>query len=257
MYFKLVYDHRFFSFLTQIDGITAFQRRLFKLISIFIKFYLIKLPLVLVERLIALILILPIPIYSSIIYVFIKSFNGFFGYYIRAIYYSSKAKKWKGNILIDEDVVLENIGKYEIDEFVMIDKKVMICADKVKIGKGVHIGMGTIIAKGGEVIFEDFSATSYSSVLVASSDSTSDGYRFGPMVPTIQRKVTKGKILLKKNSWVTSNVVILPNTVIGEGSIVSPGSVINKNTKDWKIRLLDVRKTYMDREKIKFSEPEY
>ncbi|MFO7657446.1 MAG: hypothetical protein R6W78_10290 [Bacteroidales bacterium] len=222
------------------------------------KFKIFVFPLVIIERLLALLLTLPVPIYSNIVYVFIKSFNGFLGYYIRALYYSIKARKWKGNIIIEEDVVFENIDKYEFDEFVMIDKKVIIGADKMKIGIGCHIAMGTIVSKGGEFIMEDFAAISYGCIMIAASDSPTGGYRTsGPMIPNYQRNVTQGKIVLKKDSWVTSNVVLLPNTTVGEGAIVPPNSVISKNVKDWKIRLIDIRKEYVDREKIKFSDPSY
>jgi acetyltransferase-like isoleucine patch superfamily enzyme len=200
----------------------------------------------------------PLPVYAQIVYVFIKSVNGYSGYYIRGLYYSVKAGKWAGNIIIDEDVVFENISHYEFDEFVMIDKKVIIGASSLKIGKGCHIAMGTILSKGGDIILEDYASISYGCILIAASDSPDGGHRTsGPMVHDVQRNVIHGKIILKKDSWVTSNVVILPNTTIGEGAIVPPNSVINRNVKDWKIRLVEMRKEYIDREKIRFSDPDY
>lgn len=258
MYLKPVYDHRFFAFLSQLAVATTSQKKLFGCIACLLRFRVVQVPLVIVERLLAIILVLPIPLYANIIYVFIKSVNGYFGYYVRALYYSVKAGKWSGNIIIDEDVVFENVGRYEFSEFVMIDKKVIIGADTMKIGRGCHIAMGTIISKGGEFIMEDFAAISYGCILIAASDSPDGGHRTsGPMIPNEQRNVTQGKILLKKDSWVTSNVVLLPNTTIGEGAIVPPNSVISKNVKDWKIRLIDIRKEYVDREKVKFSDPRY
>jgi len=227
------------------------------MIAFLLKYKLFQIPLLLVERLLALIIILPIPIYANLLYIFIKSATGYLGYYIRSIYYSVKAKKWGGNVIIDEDVILGNVKNYEFGEFSMIDKKVIICADSIKIGTGCHIAMGTIISKGGDVILEDFSAVSYGSILVAATDNTNGGFRIGPMVPEYQRNVLKGKIVLEKDSLVASNVVVLPNTVIGEGTVISPNSVINKSIKSWKIRLLDVRKVYFEREKIKFPDPEY
>ncbi|HEX2394155.1 MAG TPA: hypothetical protein VHI78_02355 [Bacteroidales bacterium] len=258
MYLKLVYDHRFFSFLTQLGVATKGQIRLFKSIAAVLRIPVFSIPLLILERIVALILVLPIPVYSNIIYVFVKSFNGYFGYYIRSLYYSMKAGKWEGNIIIDEDVVFEHIGHYEFDEFCMIDKKVIIGSDSIKIGKGCHVAMGTMFSKGGEVILEDFASISYGCILISATDSPTEGHRTsGPMVPDQQRNVIKGKITLKKDSWVTSNVVVMPDTVIGEGSIVPPNSVISRNTKDWKIRLIDVRKEYIEREKVKFPDPKY
>jgi acetyltransferase-like isoleucine patch superfamily enzyme len=118
--------------------------------------------------------------------------------------------------------------------------------------------MGTIFSKGGEIVVEDYASISYGCILIAASDSPADGHRTsGPMVPNDQRNVIQGKIVLKKDAWVTSNVVVMPNTIIGEGAIVPPNSVIKRNVKDWKIRLVEMRKEYIDRQKIRFPDPEY
>jgi acetyltransferase-like isoleucine patch superfamily enzyme len=258
MYLKLVYDHRFFRFLAQLGVADRYQKWLFNFIASVLQFKIFQIPLIIFERIIAFVITLPIPIYAPIIYVFIKSVNGYFGFYIRALYYSVKAGKWAGNIIIDEDAVFENIGNYEFDEFVMVDKKVIFGCDSIKIGKGCHIAMGTIFSKGGEIILEDFASISYGCILIAATDSPENGHRTsGPMVPNEQRNVTNGRIVLKKDSWVTSNVVILPNTTIGQGSIIPPNSVISRNVRDWKIRLIEMRKEYIDRERIKFPDPRY
>lgn len=258
MYLKLVYDHRFFSFLTQLGVATNGQIKLFRFIASVLRIPVFSIPLVIVERIVAFIIALPLPVYSNILYVFIKSFNGYFGYYVRALYYSVRAARWAGNIIIDEDVVFEHIGQYEFDEFCMIDKKVMIGSDRIRIGKGCHVAMGTMFAKGGEVILEDFASISYGCILISATDSPVEGHRTsGPMVPDNQRNVIRGTITLKKDSWVTSNVVVMPNTIIGEGSIIPPNSVISRNTKDWKIRLIEIRKEYIDREKVKYPDPKY
>ena len=258
MYLKLVYDHRFFTFLTQLGVAGKYQKKLFGFIAAVLRFKIFQIPLLIFERMMAWIIALPVPVYSHLMYVLIKSFNGYFGYYVRALYYSVKARKWAGNIIIDEDVVFEDIGNYEFDEFVMIDKKVILGSNSIKIGKGCHIAMGTIFSKGGDVVMEDYAAISYGCILIAASDSPDNGHRTsGPMIPNEQRNVIQGKIVLKKDSWVTSNVVVLPDTIIGEGAIVPPNSVISRNVKDWKIRLIEMRKEYIDRERIKFPDPKY
>lgn len=258
MYLKLVYDHRFFTFLTQLGVAGKYQKKLFGFIAAVLRFKIFQIPLLIFERMMAWTIALPVPVYSHLMYVLIKSFNGYFGYYVRALYYSVKARKWAGNIIIDEDVVFEDIGNYEFDEFVMIDKKVILGSNSIKIGKGCHIAMGTIFSKGGDVVMEDYAAISYGCILIAASDSPDNGHRTsGPMIPNEQRNVIQGKIVLKKDSWVTSNVVVLPDTIIGEGAIVPPNSVISRNVKDWKIRLIEMRKEYIDRERIKFPDPKY
>jgi len=258
MYLKLVYDHRFFTFLAQLGVAGKYQKKLFRFIAAVLRFKIFQIPLLIAERIIAWVITLPVPLYSHLLYVLIKSFNGYFGYYVRALYYSVKARKWAGNIIIDEDVVFEDVGNYEFDEFVMIDKKVILGSNSIKIGKGCHIAMGTIFSKGGEIVMEDYASISYGCILIAASDSPDNGHRTsGPMIPNEQRNVIQGKIVLKKDSWVTSNVVVLPDTIIGEGAIVPPNSVISRNVKEWKIRLIEMRKEYIDRERIKFPDPKY
>lgn len=258
MYLKPVYDHRFFKFLAQLRVTTLWQKKLFNTIAFLLKLAIIHVPLMVIERIIALILTLPVPVYSSLIYVIVKSVNGYVGYYIRALYYSIKAKKWAGNIIIDEDVVFENIGNYVFDEFVMIDKKVIIGCEHIKIGKGVHIAMGVIIAKGGEVEMHDFSSVSYGSILISATDTALKGYRTsGPMVPNEQRNVLSGKIVLKKDSWVTTNVVVLPYTVLEEGAVTYPGSVVSRRLKAWTSEIISFEKKFLEREKVKFADPEY
>lgn len=258
MYLKPVFNHKFFSFLAQLRVTSPMEKKLFSAISFFLRYKVVTIPLTVVERIIAYILVLPVPIYSSLVYVFVKSVNGYPGYYIRALYYSVKAKMWGGNIIIDEDAVLENIQHYEIEEFVMIDKKVAIGCDQLKIGKGVHIAMGVIIAKGGSVEMQDYSSVSYGSILVATTDSAYKGYRTsGPMVPNEQRNIVSGKITLKKDSWVTTNVVVLPYTVLEEGAVAYPGSVISRRLKAWTSEIISFEKKYVEREKVKFPDPEY
>ncbi len=258
MYLKPVYNHKFFSFLAKLRITTPTQKKLFNTIAFFLKFKFVQIILTGFERLIAFILVLPVPLYSSFVYVFVKSVNGYFGYYIRALYYSVKARKWAGNIIIDEDVVFENIGNYEIDEFVMIDKKVTIGCEHLKIGKGVHIAVGVIMGKGGEVELHDFSSISYGSILVSASDTAHKGHRTsGPMIPAEQRNIITGKIVLKKDAWVTTNVVVLPYTIIEEGAVAYPGSVISRRLKAWTSEIISFEKKYLEREKVKFADPEY
>lgn len=258
MFIKPVYDHRFFLFISQLNVVSKFQSGLFRIIAFLIKFWIIKIPLTILERIIALILVLPIPLYSSFIYIYIKSVRGFSGFYIRALYYSIKAKKWKGNILIDEDVIFENIGNYEFDEFCMIDKKVIIASDQFRIGKGCHIAMNVTISKGGEVIMEDFSAISYGSILITTTDSPDTGTRTsGPMIPVNQRNIIKGKIILRKDSMLATNVIVYPDTVLEEGAIASPKNIIRGKIDPWKIRILKNNVFHADRERIKFDDPSY
>jgi len=231
---QLNFDTRFFNFLSEIESFPKTQRGAFKAISWLLRWKIVTIPLFAIECILAAILWRP-PI--PFIHLIVKSMTGFAGYYIRACYYCTRAKKWSGNIIIDEDVIFENIGEYEFDEFIQIDKRVIIGCESMSIGKGVHIAMGTIIGKGGRVVLKDFSGISYGCILIPCSEKIS--HRCGPMIPYKEREIVKGCIILEKNSIIFSGSIIFHNMVIGEGAIVSAGMVVSKHVKDWKIAFMD------------------
>lgn len=47
--------------------------------------------------------------------------------------------------------------------------------------------------------------------------------------------IKKEKIVIKKNAWIGSGVVILPGVVIGESSVIGAGSIVTKSTGDFEI----------------------
>jgi len=245
---KPLFDYRFFHFLSKIKSQPRGHRKLFKKLSWLLRWKIVTVPLCLIERILAILSYIPIPLS----YLIVKSMTGFAGYYVRAIYYSIRAKHWEGNIIADEDVIFENIGEYEFGEFIQIDKRVIIGCKSLLIGKGVHIAMGVIIGKGGHVSLLDFSGLSYGCILIPCSEKIS--HRCGPMIPYGERKIVSGTIILEKESIVFSGGIVLPYTIIGQGSVISAGCIAKGLIKDWKIMFMDAVKK---REKIISKEPDY
>jgi len=252
VFLKLTYNSHFFYFLSSKNAVKKWQKTIFKPIGFILRLQIFSFFLILIERILAIVLWLPIPLYSSVIYSLLKNLKGFTGYYFRGLYYSIKAKKWSSNIIVEEGVILENIGNYSFDEFTLIDKNVVIYANEINIGKHCHIGIGVIISPGGSLIMEDYAAISFGSIIITSSDNPKGGFRTsGPMIPDEDRNVKNGTIILRKDSWVSSNVVIYPGVEIEEGAIISPNSVIGNKINSWSINIPQIKYMKLSRDSLR------
>ena len=54
-------------------------------------------------------------------------------------------------------------------------------------------------------------------------------------IPIIKQGMTKGKIIIKDDVWISSNCVILPDCIIGKGAIVAAGAVVTKDIEPYSI----------------------
>jgi galactoside O-acetyltransferase len=258
MYLKLVFDYRFFNFIASKNRTGGRSLRIFKSIAVLLKSPFVCIPLLVVERTTAFLLVLPIPIYSNAVYLILKHLNGFLGYYLRALYYSIKAKKWGGNIIVEENVTLVNIDNYEFADFVLIDKGAIIAADTLKIGRACHIALNSVISAGGDVVLNDFSCLGINSIIVSATDSFLGGYRAcGPMLPDCQRDVKRLTTVIGKDAWIPTNVIVLPGVNIGDGAVLLPNSVVRRNITPWTVWGPEKIVKYGIRETVKFDDPEY
>jgi len=255
---RLVFDHHFFYFLSKNYRSGKFQKKFFLSLAKILKNPLICLPLFIFERIVAFILILPIPIYANFIRIFLDYLSGFGGYYFRALYYSLKLKNFKGNIIIDQHVLLKTPKLYQIDRFVYLDYGCTILCDEIHIETGCHLATHSLITGGGKVLMGKYSGLGIRSVIISATDTFQKGARHsGPMIPNEQRFVLRPTTVIEADVWSTTNVTILPGVTLGEGSVVLPGSVVQKNIKSWSIYGPGRIQKYGKRNRIRFSEPDY
>jgi acetyltransferase-like isoleucine patch superfamily enzyme len=94
----------------------------------------------------------------------------------------------------------------------------------LKIGDNVVISEGVkLIVRGGLEIGDNV-MIGYNTVILTGN------HRIPPKPNPIRFSGHKfKKVVLKKDSWVASNVTILPGVVIGEGAVVGAGSVVTKD----------------------------
>lgn len=209
------------------------------------------------EFILGFLLSLKIPVYSDFILFIITYLPGspyYLGNYLRGVYWSKRLRKMGKNTLIEQGVIIRNPQDVELDEFVLIDKNVLLEAGKIKIGKRVHIAENCVISGGGEFIMMDYSCMAHSSAAVTATDTPNYGFRgSGPMIPWEQRKVVIGKIIVEKDVFIGMGARILPNVVLKEGCVVASGALINKDVEPWKIVAGIPAKVIGEREKVKFE----
>ncbi|MCX5847585.1 MAG: acyltransferase [Deltaproteobacteria bacterium] len=161
----------------------------------------------------------------------------------------------KSNVIIEQGVIFRNPHNVELDEFILLDKNVLLEAGSVRIGKRVHIAENCVISGGGEFIMEDYSCMAHSSAVVTASDTPNYGFRgSGPMVPWEQRSVKFGKVIIRKDAFVGMGVRILPDVTINSGAVIAAGAVVNKDVAAWKIVAGVPAKEIGNRESVKFPD---
>lgn len=199
----------------------------------------VSVPLALVEHAVSILLTLPIPFYSSIVYATITNMRGlphYFGMYMRALYYRRKLGSMEPNVFIDQNVFFGFPQTVELKEFSYIDKSVIIMSRTTKVGRRVHIAPRVFISGGGDFEIEDYACIATNSNVITSTEILKDGARCsGPMVSADQRSVYRGKVLIKKDAFIGANATILPGVVVAEGSVAGAGVTIAKPTDPWGI----------------------
>lgn len=233
---------------------------IFKILLFLLSSKLICLFLTIVEYIIKIILILPIPFYADLIKMFITYLPGtphFLGNYLRVVYYSHKLKFLGKNVIIDQGVIILYPENVEMDTFVWIDKNVILGAKSMKIGKRVHIAQNVVISGGGSFSIGDYSAIAHSSAIVTSTDVPQNGYRAsGPMVPFEQRRVVEEEVRIGKDVFIAMGARILPGVEIGDGVVIGVNSLVKKNVPPWTVVFGSPARRIGQRERVKYPDPD-
>lgn len=221
---------------------------------------LIRLLITILESILGFFLTLPLPIIKEYILKDITNLPGspyFLGNYIRSIYWKMRLGKLGMNTLIEQGVIFRFPKNVFLDDFVLIDKHVLLEAGKVVIGKRVHIAENCCISGGGVFIMEDYSCMAQSSAVVTATDTPANGYRgTGPMIPWEQRFVVIGKVSIKKDAFIGMAARILNDVVIGEGAVVAACSLVRKDVAPWNIVAGIPAKSIGTRQAVKFTDPD-
>jgi len=124
----------------------------------------------------------------------------------------------------------------EIGDNCMIDDFTFIYGGKgIKIGSYVHIASFVSIIGGGELVVGDYADIACGSRILTGTDTYYGGKRMSTALPLEQRNVILGKVVIEKDAFVGTNVVVHPNVTIGEGAIIGSNSLVLQDIEPWSI----------------------
>jgi acetyltransferase-like isoleucine patch superfamily enzyme len=124
----------------------------------------------------------------------------------------------------------------EIGDYSMIDDFTLIYGGKgIKIGRYVHVASFVSITGGGELVVGDYVAIAAGARIVTCTDTYYGGKRMTAALPHEQRNTIIGQIIIEKDAFIGTNVVIHPNVTIGEGAVIGSNSLVLKDVEPWSI----------------------
>lgn len=140
------------------------------------------------------------------------------------------------NVLISDKCSIYSPQNIEIADNVRIDDFVILSpATSLKIGNYVHIGCYTSIIGKGEIVLEDFVGISGRVSIYSSSDDYTGMSMTNPMIPNEFKKITNGKVHVRKHSIIGTNSIILPNVTIGFGCSIYAQTLIKSNCEEFSV----------------------
>jgi acetyltransferase-like isoleucine patch superfamily enzyme len=175
-------------------------------------------------------------IYLSII----RNLQGPFGLKLRQMYWKNKFKYMGKNVLLDTELIISGAENISISEYTWIDSSCRLDAilGDISIGKRVHIAHGSILSGGGGLIIEDYVGLSAGAKIYSHTEVPREGKRMsGPMIPWRYKAFISEPVILKKDSFIGANAVVLPGVTIGEGAVVGANSLVTKSIPDYKIAI--------------------
>lgn len=140
------------------------------------------------------------------------------------------------NVLISDKASIYSPEKIKIGDNVRIDDFVIISpSTSLTIGNYVHIACYSSLIGKGEMIIEDFVGISGRVSIYSSSDDYTGMSMTNPMVSNEYKKVTNGKVHIKKHSIIGANCIILPNVTIETGCSIYAQTLVNDNCEEYSV----------------------
>ncbi len=142
---------------------------------------------------------------------------------------------------IGRNVKISNSAKFYFPDDISIgdDSRVddfVVLSGKVKIGRNVHLAIGSNLA-GGKLGIEigDFSGTAYYVQIVAQSDDYSGTFLTNPTIPQRYLGTDYSYINIGKHCIIGTNSVLLPGAALGDGVAIGALSLVRKVLNPWTI----------------------
>jgi galactoside O-acetyltransferase len=159
--------------------------------------------------------------------------------------------KYGGNVTIYPTAIIIKPEVIKIYDNSVIDDFTFIYGGKgITIGRNVHIAPFVSITGGGELVMGDYSVLACGARILTGTDTHHGGKRMSSTLPLTQRNVVRGKVEIRKDAFVGTNVVVHPNVTIGEGAIIGSNSLVLEDVDPWTINVGSPCKTIGQRSKI-------
>jgi len=181
----------------------------------------------------------------------IKYMGGPLGFKLRQAYYKSKMGFLGKNVLFDPDVSLSLNRSIFINDFSRIAKGAQLYSPEgyIKIGKRCHIS-NWILGHGGVEIGD---CVASGGMILSVTDTSYGGARMaGPMIPTEQRNLRYGKVIINDDAFIGQYSIIMPGVTIGEGAVIGPHSLVVKNVKPWTVVMGSPAEEISERERVRY-----
>ncbi len=140
------------------------------------------------------------------------------------------------NVFIKNNCSIENPKKISIGDNVRIDDFCVFSGkSKISIGSNVHIGPYSFFNSSDKITLEDYVSLSNYVAIFTGTEDIDGGFFANPTLDEKYRNPSKGKIVIRKYSWIGPKCTILPNTTLNRGVAVLGHSLVSKSLPSWKI----------------------
>jgi acetyltransferase-like isoleucine patch superfamily enzyme len=171
-------------------------------------------------------------------FTFLASATGPLGFFLRGLYYKRRLKHLGQGALIDVGVYFYGHDNISIGDFTWVDSEVKLIAPYggIRVGKRVHLANNAFLSGAGGIEIEDYVGIAPRAMILSSTEYPVPGKRMsGPMLPIEQRGLRQGRVVIKKDAFVSANSIIMPGVVVGEGAVVGANSIVNKDVPPYEI----------------------
>jgi len=153
-------------------------------------------------------------------------------------HFMKRLKKYGCNVKIRSTAIIKKPEVIEIyDNSVIDDFTFIYGGNGIIIGKNVHIASFVSIIGGGKLVMGDNSVLACGVRIVTGTDTYHGGKRMSSQLPFDQRNVIIGEIIIEKDAFVGTNVIIHPNVTVGEGAVIGSNSLVLKDVEPWTINV--------------------
>ncbi len=131
-----------------------------------------------------------------------------------------------------------NADRIDVGDGTRIDDFTFINGGQcIKIGRFVHIASFTSIIGGGELEIGDYVSLACGARIVTGTHVPTGGKRMTASLPIEEQSVMRGKVVIGKDAFIGTNVIVHPDVTIGEGAVIGSNSLVLEDVEPWSVNV--------------------